>query len=147
MTTINNDWYIYEKDIYGVNALFEFGSKEELMNYIVEEEFIDHRMPDGISSEGNTLLQKLTDQFRTNELSRVQYIAALEELMKKEAAEIEHFYIDNFESLCQGNTHLGKIAVKIFAERQGDGELTTVPEELKPTFKEFMDNALGDWIG
>lgn len=147
MTTINNDWYIYENDIYGVNALLEFGSKEELANYVLEEEFAEFRLPEGISEEGQQKLEQVTQQFKKGELTNKQYSTALEELLTEEEGEIENIHVDSFEQVCQGQSYLGEMAIEIFAERKDLGELKSIPEELKGEFKEFMDGAVGDWVG
>lgn len=147
MTAINNDWYLYENDIYGVNALLEFGSKEELANYILEEEFVEFRIPEGISEEGQLKLEQLTQQFKTGELNNQQYSTALEELLTEEEGEIESIHVDSFEQVCQGQSHLGEMAIEIFAERKDLEKLKSIPEELKGEFKEFMNGAVGDWVG
>lgn len=147
MTAINNDWYIYENDIYGVNAILEFGSKEELANYVLDEEFVEFRIPEGISEEGQQKLEQLTQQFKAGELTNKAYSTELEEVLTEEEGEIESIHIDSFEEVCQGKDYLGEFAIEVFAERKELGDIKSIPEELKAEFKSFMDSALGDWIG
>lgn len=147
MTTTNNDWYIYENDIYGVDALLDFGSKDELLDYVLDEDFADNRIPEGISEKGKAALQKYTDQFRANEVDHVQYAADLLDVIMEEEGEIERLQVEDFERICTGKSAFAELAISVFCDRQGIDVLQTIPTALQPAFKAILDNAIGDWIG
>ncbi|MGH1337078.1 MAG: hypothetical protein ACRBFS_13220 [Aureispira sp.] len=147
MTTINNDWYIYENDIYGVDALLDFGSKEELMEYVLDEDFADNRIPEGLSEKGKAALQIHTDQFRANEIDQLQYAAQLLDLIIEEEGEIESLQIQDFERLCEGKGGFAELSISVFCDRQGIEAIKTIPTAQRPAFKTLLENALGDWIG
>lgn len=142
-----NNWYVYQEDIHGVNGLLAHPSKELLIDYIVSEDFVEICMPDGILKSDIIKIEDLSQQFLSNKITHIQYAAELLKVIENNAGDITTMYIEDFESLCERNSDFGKMTVTYFYEINKLKPLDHISNELKDTFRDFLDNADGVWVG
>ena len=144
---INNNWYLYQSDVYGVNGLLTFQNKNELMDYINSEDFIDTSAPEGIQKKDNQKINDLTQKFSINQITNIEYAQELLKILRNNEGEIEEMYIEDFESLCTGVSEFSKRCIDIFYSQKEVGNLDKVADSDKMDYKEFFDNAEDSWIG
>ena len=144
---INNDWYIYQNDVYGVNGLLTFQNKTHLMDYVISEEFVNISAPDGIQEEDYEKIKDLTQKFSTNQLTNIEYAQELCEILINNEGEIEQMYIEDFENLCKGISKFSEDCIGVFYSLKGIKPLKEIPEKDIKEFKTFFDNAEDSWIG
>ena len=144
---INNDWYIYQNDIYGVNGLLTFQNKKHLMDYVIGKEFINTSAPDGIQEEDYEKIKDLTQKFSTNQLTNIEYSQELLEILINNEGEIEQMYIEDFKNLCKGISEFSQSCIEGFYGERDVKPLKEIPEKDKKEFKNYFDNAEDTWIG
>jgi hypothetical protein len=142
---MENNWYIYQEDIHGVNGLLSFSSKEELIAFVKSEDFIENSMPDGISETTSQQIQEASKLFAINTINNIEYAKALLDIIETNHGDITNMYIESFESLCEGNSEFGKMAIVYFYELNKLKPISSISNELRNDFKTFLDDAL--WVG
>jgi Ni,Fe-hydrogenase I large subunit len=144
---INNDWYIYQNDVYGVNGLLTFQNKTHLMDYVMSEDFVHISAPDGIQEEDYEKIKDLTQKFSTNQLTNIEYAQELLDILVSNQGDIEQMYMEDFESLCKGVSEFSQSCIGGFYSLRGIKSLKEIPEKDKEAFKGYFDNAEDTWIG
>ena len=144
---INNNWYIYQNNVYGVNGLLTFQNKKDLMDYVICEEFVNISASDGIQEEDCEKIKDLTQKFSTNQLTNIEYAQELLKILINNEGEIEQMYIEDFESLCKGISEFSEYCIGVFYSLRGTKPLKEIPEKDKKEFKSHFDNAEDSWIG
>jgi hypothetical protein len=142
-----NKWYVYQADVYGVDGMLDFSSKESLIKFMVSDEFLERCMPDGVSENTADEVKKISNRFALNEIDFIKYSEALLNVFKRNEGEIDTMYIEDFESLCKGKSKFGKMALEIFFETNELDPLENIPNKLMEDFKDFLDNANENWTG
>jgi len=144
---MENNWYIYQEDIHGVNGLLSFSSKEELIEFVKSEDFIEICMLEGISENTSQQIQEASKLFAINTINYIEYAKALLDIIETNHGDITNMYIESFESLREGNSEFGKMAIVHFYEIKKLNPIGHISEELKEIFRDFLDNADGVWVG
>jgi hypothetical protein len=144
---MENNWYIYQEDVYGVNGLLTFSSKQNLIKFVNSEDFMENSMPEGISENTPQQIEEASNLFTLNTIDYVEYAKALLEIIETNNGDITNMYIEDFESLCEGKSAFGKMAVTYFYEIKKLNPINHISNELKEKFRYFLDNADGVWVG
>ncbi len=145
---INNDWYIYQNDIYGVNGLQIIKTKEALVDYLTSKEFLSRSVPEGLNNDENKKVKDLTHKFSNNQITNIEYAQKLLEIFIDNEGEIEEMHIEDFESLCNGESEFSKSCIDGFYSEMDIEELPTkVSASDKEDFKSYFDNAHENWVG
>ncbi len=145
-TSKDNKWYKYENDIFGVNGLLDFETKESLADFMVNGGFIESAMPDGMTDEDKGHLKDYTEEFLAGTMDSMEYADEVLQLVVGNEGELDELMIEDFKSLCTGKTEFGQMTVEYFAEHN-ELEIDAVTADQEASFQNFFDTAYDVWIG
>lgn len=143
---MENVWYMYENDIHGVNGLLSFPSKSKLVAYLKSDEFFELRFEEEPSEELRTTVVDAADRFASAEIDASELSTALELVFVDFDSEVETIEVEDFESLCKGESGFVEEAIELFCEKEDIDYVSEISDDLMPAFKQFFVDT-DYWIG
>ncbi len=144
--TTENKWYMYENDIYGVNALTDFPSKEALVEYILSPDYLESRISEEIDEAGKVDLKDACDRYMSNELNAFDFGEEVLMGLSDYDCEIEMMIIEDFQSLRTGKTEFSQECIEVYCDEAGI-DSKTIPDDHVEGFQKYFDDAHDNWIG
>jgi len=142
----NNTWYTYENDVYGVQGLLEYETKEELIEYITSEDFIELRENNKFPDEGKSQIKEISKLFKENKINHIQYSEKLSKILTENKSEINYIMVEDFNSLCTGQTEFGELAVELMCDTLEIDNLKEITDDIKLKIDDFYEIAFNAWI-
>jgi hypothetical protein len=147
-TKNDNPYYIYMEDVYGVNGLLDFKSKRDLTEFLNCEDFFENVEIKSISDTEKKQISEAIVLYEDNSINNIEFEEKLMDIFGNiEGFCLEKLNIEDFESLCNGESDFGKMSIEIFCEHNDYEEYSKIPEELKKEFRSFFDTATDTWVG